>query len=164
MNSNLQIILDKLENKKYETLSSLYTDLRNLGLGDSHPIVVFIEQCKEDTSIGESKVSKYLLTSDSFNKSMSVVLRLAMYLDEENMVNTNYEILFDRESESPILKSLTFFDKGTMMLETVPNYNIINFSYARKMEQGIPTITGRVKITKYEKNTKTILDSLFSIH
>ena len=159
----LQAILCKLSNKGYDSLLSLYSDLKFLGLSEDHPIIFFIEQCKVGGINGESKVVEYLSTSDSFNKSLSVVLRLAMYLDEENMVRTNYEILFDSESECPILKSLTFFNRGTMMLKTVPNKNIIDFHYARKMEQGIPTISGIVKITKYEENTKPILDSLFSI-
>lgn len=155
-------ILKKLSDKEYKNYFSFKEDIRKLNLSQHHPIIKFIKFCLTDESIGELMFVKYLSQSDIFNKSLSVVIRVALYLDTKE--NTNYEIYFDKEKECPMIKSLTFFkEKGSLMISNVPNKNIINFSYAVKMNKGLPCITGTTTITQYYENTNEIFDSLFSL-
>ncbi|AXH72586.1 MAG: hypothetical protein [Caudoviricetes sp.] len=163
---HVNTILSKLKNKEYTTVFSLNEDIKKLQLKSEHPIVKFITSWVDnkdcDTFISEYMLVKYLSRSDIFNKSLSTIIRVALYLDDID--NTNYEIYFDTKEECPTIKSVTMFDgKGTMMLKNIPNKNIINFSYARNMPKGLPTISGHVNLTQYNENTKEILDTLFSI-
>lgn len=157
---NLDMIIKKLDNNEYSNFSMFYRDF-NFNENSESLLFYFIKNMS--IGYGEKAFIKFFKDED-FVTSLTTCLRVAKYLENKNNMEFNYSFLKDVDTRYPSLSGIFYLTKGTMSIRTDTKIRKVNFIYAVKGGGGgMPSINGSCKITRYDENTKDILDSLFSI-
>lgn len=157
---NFDKIHNKILNKKY---NSVYEIIEDFPYKERDNLIVF-KILKQMFTLDDEQSFTRNLKDDDYIKSVSTILRIMNYIGQYTknlyLVPT---LLLDKETKNPKLEVfISFEEKGTMKLRTVPGKYIIEYTYAEKGDGGgLVSSEGYVKITKYNENTKDALDLIF---